>query len=88
MQTKEGFSLIEIIVGLIIISVALACFAPVMSKQVKKSATALSHKLTNRCEVYGLPSECKLCYGKKQCVSCSKECDVDHKLNVSECVCK
>lgn len=88
-NTKKAFSLVEILVGLIIISVAIAAFAPTMNKKVRAQSTAVDTKLTERCSSWG--DKCKLCRGVKNnggyCVQCSLGCNVDQKLDVENCVC-
>ncbi len=92
MQTqKKAFSLVEIIIGLIIISVALAAFAPVVTKRSKKSATSFSNRMTDKCSVWfnnaGL--KCTLCYGgqKPKCINCEGGCPSGQALNVEKCKC-
>ncbi len=88
-NTNYAFSLIELLIGLIIISVALACFAPVMSKRVRVQSTAIDTKLTEKCSGWG--SNCKLCRGVINqggyCVQCNLGCNVDQKLDVANCKC-
>lgn len=88
-NTKNAFSLIEILVGLIIISVALTAFAPIMNKKVKAQNTTVDTKLTEKCDDWG--DDCKLCKGTKAshgfCVQCNKGCNVDQKLDPSSCTC-
>ncbi len=81
----SGFSLIEILVGLIIVSVALAAFAPIMNKKVRAQATTIDTKLSTNCS--SINSNCQLCQGTKFCVQCKNSCNVDHKLRVSDCQC-
>lgn len=82
----KAFSLIEILVGLIIISVTLAAFAPVVNKKVKAQTSAINTKLTEKCTKFS--SYCSLCQGTKYCVQCNRGCNVDQKLNVSTCSCQ
>lgn len=86
-KNTKAFSLVEVLVGLIIISIALAAFAPTMNKRVEAQKTALGSRLSDKCTTYGLPSECKLCYGTGQCVVCDLGC-AESTLNVSTCTCK
>lgn len=81
-----AFSLIEILVGLIIISVALAAFAPTMNKKVRAQSTAIDTKLTEKCTKFS--SYCTLCQGTKYCVQCNRGCNVDQKLNTATCSCQ
>lgn len=85
----SAFSLIEILVGLIIISVALAAFAPTMNKKVRAQSTAIDTKLTEKCTAWG--DKCKICRGVKgqggYCIQCNLGCSVDEKLDVINCQC-
>ncbi len=82
--TFRAFSLIEILVGLIIISLALGCFAPIINKKVRAQSTAMDSKLTENCSKW---PNCNLCKGTQYCIQCSVECDVDHKLRTEDCKC-
>ncbi len=84
MNTK-AFSLVEIIVGLLIISVALAVFAPVFNKKVKTQSVALDSKLTEKCSAFG--PNCSLCQGTKYCAVCTKGCGLDEHLDIANCKC-
>lgn len=90
MQTrKAGFSLIELLIGLIIISVIMAAIAPTLNKKLKAQNTSFADKLTTKCAIYGLPSACTLCYGKENCVVCNLGCaDYGKNLNISKCICE
>ncbi len=83
-KKRQGFSLIELLVGLVIISVALAAFAPIVNKKLRVQSMALDSKLTEKCSKW---PDCKLCQGTKYCVQCNLECDVDHILNITNCTC-
>lgn len=84
MKHKKAFSLIEILVGLIIVSIALAAFAPTMNKKVRAQSAAVDTKLTEKCSKW---ANCKLCQGTKYCVQCSLGCNVDQLLDVENCKC-
>lgn len=87
MTNQNAFSLIEILVGLIIISVALAAFAPVMNKKVRAQSSAIDTKLTTKCNVSSWNGRCTLCQGTKFCVQCNNGCNADQKLRISDCAC-
>jgi len=58
-----GFSLIELLISLIIISLVAASFVPILSKKLKRNHLSLSNakQITTECSHTGLET-CKLCY--------------------------
>lgn len=83
---KKGFSLIELLISLIVISCIATILVPVISKKLHKNTTSIASKITTLC-----PSDCSLCYinkGEKKCLICSKNCSKGYYLEQDSCSCK
>ena len=84
-----GFSLVELMISLIVISLVAAAFAPVITKKLKTSsiiAGGMASEISDQCEEkFG--SDCKLCT-KSYCVQCSKSCDNTTFSETKTCSCK
>ena len=89
MKKKFGFSLVEIVVALIIISVITAALAPIITKKMKSTGITIGSgdggSLQMNCSKFG--SECSLCYPNK-CVVCVKSCLDTQALDIAGCKCK
>lgn len=78
-----AFSMVELIFGLVVVSVLLAAFAPQMSKRMSSSSKggsayrACSHQI----------EDCEACYNN-ECVFCNKACSENEVLIVAECKCR
>lgn len=87
---KKGFSLVELLVSLIIISLIVAIFAPIMTKRLVQTKTAVVSKISSQCDV--LSPDCKLCItasGDKKCLLCEKKCsEINMFLNKEKCICE
>lgn len=85
-----AFSLVEVVISLIIISLITAAFAPIMSKKLTSSKTAVQNKMsTATCS--SIDADCKLCTttnGVKKCLTCLKKCSVNEYLDAESCSCK
>ncbi|MBR5304424.1 MAG: prepilin-type N-terminal cleavage/methylation domain-containing protein [Candidatus Gastranaerophilales bacterium] len=82
-----GFSLIELMVTLVIVSVVTAAMAPVITKKIKSSSLSVSsvNDVSSNCsEKYS--ADCKLCLPNK-CLSCIKTCPEGQNLNIATCTC-
>lgn len=87
----KGFSLVELMVTLIIVSMLVAALAPVITKKLKSSAVTVGSFNSNisniemDCSLFG--EKCSLCDSVK-CISCSEICEYNQALNIQECACK
>ena len=92
-----GFSLIELMISLIVISCIVAAFAPVITKKLTSSSVAVSvgaggggAKLqTEDCDKMDgldLDEDCALC-DTNQCYVCNKTCDDGLYKNIGRCEC-
>ena len=83
---KKAFSLIELLISLITISVIIASFAPVITQKLKygKVAVTKGETITNKCDKFS--PDCKLCT-KKQCLICTKTCLSNQYLDRDNCNC-
>lgn len=85
----EGFSLIELLISLTVISLIIASFAPVFSRKIKSQSLTAggSQKITNECS--SINSDCKICdMGKNICLYCQGTCNAGYKYNTSTCKCE
>ncbi len=83
---KKGFSLIELLISLITISVILASLAPVVTHKLKHGGVSVgSKKLTMTCP-NTVGSSCTLCLGN-QCIACPIGCGSGFK-NTLTCKCE
>ena len=83
----RAFSLIELMVALIVVSVLTAAMAPVITKKLKSKEITISQGgggLTMNCS--SISPQCGLCEGGI-CVSCAKACTEYEALDVGACSC-
>lgn len=87
----QGFSLIELLISLIIISVIVASFAPVLSKKLVRGSISISQgskkNLTTDCPVH---SNCMLCYEDEKdasCLVCVASCGDGEYTDRQNCSC-
>ncbi len=85
-RVQKGFSLVEILVSLIIISLVATAFVPVLSKKLSKSKTSLNHSISKHCVAFS--ADCKLCYKNEKCLLCDKSCSNGQYLDILSCSCK
>ena len=85
-QKLWAFSLIELMVALLIISVATAALTPMMVKRSKDSQYSAQMKVVTSCSSYS--SYCRLCILKKECLVCDRTCASSQTLNVAKCQCE
>ncbi len=87
----KAFSLVEILVALIIVSLIMAAMAPVITKRLSSSGITIgagggmSNTLSASCEAFG--ANCTLCYEDK-CISCSISCSSNQAADIDTCSCK
>ena len=85
---SKAFSLIELMISLIVISLVAAAFAPVITKKLSSSsifAGSIGGGFSKSCS--NISEDCALCAGDT-CLSCKNKCDEGEILNVSDCSCK
>lgn len=90
-QKIKAFSLIELLISLIVISVITASFAPVVSKKLRHGNISItqgaSKSLTGDCPVH---QNCVLCYEKEKttsCLVCMTNCASDEYADRANCNC-
>ena len=89
---KSGFSLIELMISLIIISLIAAAFVPVITKKLARSSIVAgsfgnnsSGGVSENCS--NISEDCALCAGDT-CLSCKKTCSAGETLDTTNCTCK
>ena len=89
---KSGFSLIELMISLIIISLIAAAFVPVITKKLARSSIVVgsfgnnsSGGVSENCS--NISEDCALCAGDT-CLSCKKTCSAGETLDTTNCTCK
>ncbi len=83
---KKGFSLIELLISLITISVILACMVPVVTHKMKHSGISIGTKKLSMTCPNTVGDECTLCLGN-QCIACPINCGAKFK-NTLTCKCE
>ena len=83
---KSAFSLVELMISLITISVVVSALAPIITKKLggKNGVSIMEDNLTTYCQEK-FTSDCKLCDGKKRCVVCEKNCPSGKDDDKCEC---
>lgn len=86
---KVAFSLIELMISLIVVSLVAAAFTPVITKKLKTSSIFGSsgggNSVSANCQGK-FDSDCKLCT-KDLCVMCKKTCESGFMLEADSCKC-
>ena len=86
LKPRLGFSLVELMISLIIISLVAAAFTPILTKKLSRNsiiAGGSASEITNQCSDK-FSSYCKLCT-KTYCVQCSKTCEANQYVKTREC---
>ncbi len=83
---KKAFSLIELLISLITISVILASLAPIVTHKLKHGGVSIGTKKLSMACPSGIGPECTLCLGN-QCVGCPIGCANEFK-NLLTCKCE
>ncbi len=84
---KKAFSLIELLISLITISVILASLAPVFTHKLKYSRVSIgAKKLSTKCPA-DVSNKCALCL-ENECIACRVNCGMGQYKNVSTCQCE
>ena len=91
---RIAFSLIELMISLIAISLITAAFSPAITKKLASSEFAVGASSSSAGEVSDqcadiINEKCTWCYPKiKKCISCTETCNSDTQyLNYDECTC-
>lgn len=97
MKKIFGFSLVEIVVALIIVSVIIALLAPIITRRIKSNSVSIgqvtnttpSDNITSECsDNPNFGPECKLCTSK-YCIDCGlKGCAIGQYADIKRCECK
>ncbi len=88
---SKAFSLIELMISLIVISLVAAAFVPVITKKLVKSSIVAgsignsSGGISNNCS--HINEDCALCAGDT-CLSCKNKCGTGEVLNSQNCKCE
>lgn len=89
---SKAFSLIELMISLIVISLVAAAFVPVITKKLVKSSIVAgsmgnngSNGVSSNCSK--ISEDCTLCAGDT-CLSCKNKCDTGEVLNSQNCKCE
>lgn len=87
---SKAFSLIELLISLIVISVIVSAFAPVMTKKLQHGKISISQsnkKLSSNCTT--IHENCRLCYdGDTNCLLCLATCGSGEYVDNVDCNCK
>jgi len=87
-----GFSLVELMISLITVSVIAAAFTPIITKKLKSSTVSAENvsEISQECNrnnpdgSYSFSSSCALCE-KNACLICSITCGKGKTKNTSKC---
>ena len=74
---KKGFSLVELLISLIVISCITAAFTPIITKKFSSGVfggSSGSNGWSDECK--DISTDCKLCF-KDECVMCNLDCTID-----------
>ena len=87
MNTKSGFSLVELLISLIVISCITAAFTPLITKKFSSSVFrgGSVSDITSECSKFG--ENCNLCTSNF-CLSCKLTCGADEYKDEKSCTCK
>lgn len=88
MKLSTGaFSLVELMFLMVLISVILAAFMPVITRKISQDSPVnkMQGAISNQCQQFG--EACGVCY-KNRCLVCELECPSGHALDVNNCRCK
>ena len=85
MRSLKAFSMMELMVCVVAISIMAAAMAPaIIRKQKKAEVIVNSNQLSPYCSAFS--ADCNLCYQDK-CVVCMKDCGTFENINIAECKC-
>ena len=88
---KLAFSLIELMISLIIISIIAAAFSPVITKRIKSDVVAVGSAISSirsDCDEFSQKGgHCSACMDKL-CILCDINCTSDQYKNIGKCECE
>ncbi len=88
---RIGFSLVEILVALIMVSVIMAALAPVITKKLSSAGMTIGAGGTSEIEFQmdcsAFSEDCALCFDDK-CTLCTKDCADNEFTSTPDCLCK
>ena len=82
-----AFSLIELLVSMIIVSLIAGVFISTINKRLKSKDNKIKESISDDCDKK-FSSDCTLCYPNTRCLVCILECDSTRRLNVANCRCE
>ena len=86
-KNKKAFSLIEVMVSLIVMTIIMAAFVPIVTKRANQKLQSGFIKQEGDCAY--ISSRCHLCDTRQNtCLSCELSCIDDKTLNYNKCVCE
>jgi len=85
---RFAYSLVELMISLIAISVITAAVVPVITKKMKRDmVNANPYSITSKCDF--INSSCALCdKDTKACLVCNRICSGNTYKDISTCLCK
>ena len=82
-----AFSMIELMISLVTISVITAAATPIVTKKIAKKDISLSNGgLLMKCN--HIDEKCTLCHSNKKCIMCSRTCASNQYADTATCKCK
>ncbi len=88
MELKNAFSLVEIAISLLVISIIIAALTPTISKRLTASSS-IKNRISTNCNSIYPDGYCAMCYiTPKKCISCTKTCNTNQFKNVDSCECE
>ena len=84
-----AFSMIELLIAIIIISLLTSALAPVVTRKLTKQSVSVgsSSNITSNCSE-AFSSDCTFCEGNIKCYVCAKICQNGEFKNTDTCTCK
>ncbi len=87
LELKNGFSLVEISIALLVISVIAAALTPTISKRLTSTST-IKNRISTKCNNVCADGFCAMCYvNPKSCIVYTKECAKNQFKDVANCAC-
>ncbi len=87
-QIKNAYSLVEVAISLLVISIIIAALTPTISKRLSASSS-IKNRISTNCNSLYPDGYCAMCYiTPKKCISCTKTCNPNQFKNVDNCACE
>ncbi len=88
LELKNAFSLVEIAISLLVISIIIAALTPTISKRLT-SASSMKPRISTNCDSLYPSGYCAMCYiTPKKCITCTRTCQSNEYKNVGNCECE